>query len=51
MMELCLLAKRDGSIHPKQEAYLQKIGEQIGHDLCKIEDLLSIDANCNTRVQ
>ena len=45
MMELCLLAKRDGTVHPEQNNYLLNIAEKVGFDKSELKGILDMDVN------
>lgn len=42
MMELCLLAKRDGSVHPSQLSYLFEVAENIKFDQSFLQEILDM---------
>ena len=42
MMELCLLAKRDGHVHPEQKRYLQEISDKVAFDQSELEEILAM---------
>ena len=42
VMELCILAKRDGTVHPAQRRYLMEIIETLEFDEKEMEELLAL---------
>ena len=42
VMELCVLAKRDGTVHPAQRRYLMEIIETLEFDKKEMEELLAL---------
>ena len=43
MMELCLLAKRDGTVHPAQQNYLLKVAESVKFDQKELLEILNLE--------
>ena len=42
MMELCLLAKRDGTVHPEQKRYLLQVADKVKFDKKELEEILAM---------